>query len=290
MRPATPAIVFDAVSVVRPGEVLALDRCSLTIGRGQRVRLHGHNGSGKTTALLTMLGRLQPTTGQVQVLGRPPSVAARSIGFVPQGNTLDLHAPADVLDVVLCGTPAAGGWGLRWPASARRASEAALERVGLAAMARRAIGALSGGQRQRVLLARALVSDPQLLLLDEPTTGLDAAAADALIELLADLPPELTVVAATHDARLSAIGPTHVIELVAGRPVARPEAPRVVDSASHPASNPARNPASNPASDSARHPASAPARHRASDPALHPASDTKINPAIDPAIDSATNP
>jgi zinc transport system ATP-binding protein len=176
-----------------------LDDVNLTVQPLDFVSLVGPNGGGKTTLLKIMLGLLQPTAGRVRVFGRAPAKARNRIGYVPQHFHFDATFPIGVLDVVLMGR-----FGRRFRlgpfgAEDRAAGERALEEVGLVDLARRPFGALSGGQRQRVLVARALLTEPDLLLLDEPTSHVDSVVQTELYDLLRGLNDRLTLLLVTHD-------------------------------------------------------------------------------------------
>jgi ABC-type Mn2+/Zn2+ transport system ATPase subunit len=159
---------------------------------GERVAVLGSNGGGKTTLFRGLLGELRPLHGTIEVQARPAAV--------PQTERSRLDYPVSALDVVLMGTIAELSWWRR-PGSAERSKAlAALAAVGLEPLANRSFGELSGGQRQRVLVARALVQDARVLLLDEPFTGLDATSAHELETLVRRLAHEgRTVLIATHD-------------------------------------------------------------------------------------------
>ena len=159
----------------------------------------GPNGGGKTTLLRLLLGLVRPQRGQVRLFGRPPAKTRHRVGYVPQATTLDSSVPADALDIVLSGRLRRSPWGPAYSRSDRAEALAALESVAAADLARRAFGELSGGQRQRVLVARALASGAELLALDEPTTGIDPLRERELLDLLARLAEERTVVMVTHD-------------------------------------------------------------------------------------------
>jgi ABC-type Mn2+/Zn2+ transport system ATPase subunit len=174
------------------GRQLAIEEVSFEVDSGQRVALLGPNGGGKTTLLRALLGELRPIRGTVDVRGRAATVA--------QTERSRLDFPVSALDVALMGALPRLPWWRRPGHEDRRAALAALERVGVAARAMDTFGDLSGGQRQRVLIARGLVQDAQLLLLDEPFSGLDVPAAKGLESLIAELAAEgRGIVIATHD-------------------------------------------------------------------------------------------
>jgi len=174
-----------------------LEDVDFRVGPGERVGLLGPNGGGKTTLLRTLLGELEPWRGSVHVAGR--------IGVVAQTERSRLDLPVTAHDVVLLGTLAARPWWRQAGRRDRREADRALETVGLGDRARCGFGELSGGQRQRVLIARALVQQASVLLLDEPFTGLDTASAQRLEDLIDRLAAEgRAVLVATHDVRQTA--------------------------------------------------------------------------------------
>jgi zinc transport system ATP-binding protein len=192
------AIRFDQLTFSYDG-VPVLEDINFAIAEGEFAAIIGPNGGGKTTMLKLMMGLLEPQQGFVRIFGLKPEAARRSIGFMPQHPRLDPQFPVAVADVVLLAR-LGGGWKLgAFRRSDREAAAAALAAVGLTDQADRAFSALSSGQRQRVLIARALASDPQLLLLDEPTANLDPTVQDGLYELLHRLNEKLTVVVVSHD-------------------------------------------------------------------------------------------
>jgi zinc transport system ATP-binding protein len=176
-----------------------LEGVSLTIDEREFVCVVGPNGGGKTTLLKLILGLLQPKAGTVRVFGLPPERARHRIGYVPQYVQHDVQFPARVLDVVLMGRVDRSRWVGGYRRADREAAERALQTVGLIALNRRSFAALSGGQRQRVLIARALVTEPDLLLLDEPTAHVDVAGELVMHDLLRQLNQQLTVLMVTHD-------------------------------------------------------------------------------------------
>ena len=188
---AAPVAALRDVTVAY-GARVALERVTMTLPAGAMVGLIGPNGAGKTTLLRTLLGVLSPQAGSVQVDG--------STGYMPQLAGAAWDFPLSVLDVTLQGGYRRVGWLRRPGAGERRAAMDALERVGMADLSGRQIGQLSGGQRQRVLLARTLMQDAALLLLDEPLSGTDAATEAAVLDTLAALRDRgHTIVISTHD-------------------------------------------------------------------------------------------
>lgn len=174
--PLEPRVLeADGVSFAYRSEPVVVD-VSLSIAPGEFCALVGPNGSGKSTLLRLLLGLLVPAAGQVRCLGADPRrVPDRwRIGYVPQRHALAPELPATVEEVVSAGRLARRGWWRRRRAEDRDAIARAIETVALTELARRPVRELSGGQQQRVLIAKALASDPVVLVLDEPTAGLDA--------------------------------------------------------------------------------------------------------------------
>jgi ABC-type Mn2+/Zn2+ transport system ATPase subunit len=188
---------------VRYQELVALEDVSLKVAPGEFLALIGPNGSGKTTLVKTILGLVTPAAGAVRLFGKPPQQLNgewKRVGYVPQIAQLDPRFPIRVFDVVLMGRYGQLGL-IRRPGSGdRKAAWRALEQVGMSDLAQRPIGRLSGGQRQRVLVARALATEPELLLLDEPTTGVDVGTTEGLFNLLEALNRQgMTILVVSHD-------------------------------------------------------------------------------------------
>ena len=172
----------------------ALAGVSFAVDPGQVVAVLGPNGGGKSTLFRALLGELPERRGAVRLAGRP--------AYVPQTERARLDFPVSALDVALMGAYGRTRWYRRLARADRAAARAALERVGLADEAGERFGALSGGQRQRVLIARALVQEAPVLLLDEPLSGVDAPSAARIEALFAELRGEgRALLVATHDAR-----------------------------------------------------------------------------------------
>ena len=180
-------------------DVPVLEGINLTVARHDFLGIIGPNGGGKSTLLKVILGLIVPNSGVVEVLGEAPERSRRAVGYVAQRSVFDRDFPASVWDVVLMGRYALRGMVRRYRAEDMAAAERALERVGMLDARRKQIGRLSGGEQQRVFIARALVGEPQLLLLDEPLASVDPSMQTGLYELLGNLRHSLTVVMVSHD-------------------------------------------------------------------------------------------
>jgi zinc transport system ATP-binding protein len=188
------------------GKTVLQDVC-LNIQQGDFIAMIGPNGGGKTTLLKLMLGLLRPDQGSIKVLGGQTEKASHHIGYVPQDVHINRSFPITAIDVVLMGKLRPDK---RWALSSaqdRREALDALERMEIADCANSKIDALSGGQRQRVFIARALVAQPKILLLDEPTASIDARGQVEFYRLLKVLNKDITILVVSHD--LVAIS-THV--------------------------------------------------------------------------------
>ncbi|MEY6433227.1 metal ABC transporter ATP-binding protein [Thioalkalicoccus limnaeus] len=171
-----------------------------TVEQGDLVAIAGPNGAGKSTLLKAVLGLVQPASGQIRVLGRPYRDVREQAAYVPQRTSVDWDFPTNVLDVVLMGLYGQIGWFKRPGKKERTEAMHALEKVGIAHLAERQISELSGGQQQRTFLARALVQDARLYLMDEPLQGVDATTERTIIEILRELQSDgKTVVVVHHD-------------------------------------------------------------------------------------------
>jgi zinc transport system ATP-binding protein len=202
MIETSPVVDIQHVTFGYPPQAMVdpvLDDITLRIEPREFLGIIGPNGGGKTTLLKIMLGLLKPASGTITVFGLPPAQVRTRIGYVPQHARIDPSVPASVLDVVLTGRLSQSSWGPRYGRCHAEAAMRALAQTGTDNLARRAIGTLSGGQRQRVLIARALVSDTQLLLLDEPTAGVDAHVERRLTDLLHRLNETMPIVIVSHD-------------------------------------------------------------------------------------------
>ncbi len=172
----------------------------LNVPEGVLMAIVGPNGAGKTTLIKAMLNLVSTAAGQVKIYGKPSSEQRRIVGYVPQRGSVDWDFPTSVKDVVMMGRYGALGWIKRPGKKEQNMALEALDKVGMTQYADRQISQLSGGQQQRVFLARALVQDARVYLMDEPFQGVDATTERAIVSLLQDLRGKgKTVVVVHHD-------------------------------------------------------------------------------------------
>ncbi|MFO0915810.1 MAG: ABC transporter ATP-binding protein [Pirellulales bacterium] len=196
-----PAVQVEHLCVrYRKTSLDALSAVSLEVAVGQRVALVGPNGAGKSTLLKTLAGLVKPQSGRVALFGNPVGACHHRTAYLPQRTDLDWLSPMTVADLVMTGRYVHLGW-LRWPGPADHVRvRRVLERMGIADLAERQIGELSGGQQQRTLLARALVQEASLFLLDEPLNAVDEATRDIVDDVLTQHTQSGgSVLVATHD-------------------------------------------------------------------------------------------
>ncbi len=173
------------------GSTPVLQDVNFEVLQGDFIGIFGPNGGGKTTLFKLIMGFLSPSKGEVFVFGGSPFRARKAIGYVPQVIQLDRSFPVTVEQVVEMGL-------LGFQGDMQGKVDSALDLVGLASYKKTLFGALSGGQAQRVLIARAIVSNPELLLLDEPTAHADPCAEEGVYELLLSLKSQMTILMVTH--------------------------------------------------------------------------------------------
>lgn len=200
-----PIIEFQNVSY-QYAAAPVLENLTIHLHKGQFVGILGPSGAGKTTLLKLVLGLLTPTHGTIKINGELMRHApSRRVAYVPQVESVDWNFPLTVEQAVLMGRTRQSS---PWPWSSRHERETAakvMERLGISALAKRHIRELSGGQQQRVFLARALLAEPDLLVLDEPTAGVDMRTQEDVLHLLADLNSEgITILMTTHDLNAAA--------------------------------------------------------------------------------------
>lgn len=176
---------YDAVKI--------LERVNLRVKKGEFIGIMGPNGGGKTTLLRLLMGFLIPASGTVKVNGK--------IGYVPQVHRTDRDFPIAVHELILLGALSKTTFWGTYPPAVKEKANALIEQLGLTPHKNKVFGSLSGGLAQRVLLARALLSDPDLLLLDEPTSNIDRASTAVIFELLEALKGHKTILLVTHDLK-----------------------------------------------------------------------------------------
>ena len=203
-RAATPYDRSAALEVrglrVSYGAQLVLEDVSFRLAPGQLVGIIGPNGAGKTTLLKALLGLVPIESGRMTASGATITRRGGHLAYVPQRDAINWRFPATVADVVLMGRYCRLGWFKRPGPQDRAIAQHCLEQVGMQAFARRPIAALSGGQQQRVFLARALAQEPEVLLLDEPISGVDAPTQESILTILNDLADQgKTLLLTTHD-------------------------------------------------------------------------------------------
>jgi manganese/iron transport system ATP-binding protein len=198
----TDGLTLSDVSVTYRTGLVAIEEASFSIPRGSITALVGVNGSGKSTLFKSIMGFVPLSTGQVEILGRPAraALADNLVAYVPQAEEVDWSFPVLVEDVVMMGRYGRMNWLRRPSARDRDLVTSALGRVNMLDFRKRQIGELSGGQKKRVFLARALAQEGQIILLDEPFTGVDVTTEAQIVQLLKDLRDEGRVMlVSTHN-------------------------------------------------------------------------------------------
>ncbi len=192
--------VLDARGVtVDLGGKRILEDISFWIPKGEFVCLCGPNGAGKSTFLKAVLGLVPLAAGTIEIVGRTPEKGTRQVGYVPQRKTFDRDFPATAIELVVANIR--GSWPLRITEAEREKARSVLRRVGGEKLLEKSLAGLSGGETQRVFLARALVNDPPLIILDEPTAGVDVRGRAEFLDLLAEISAsdELAAILVTHN-------------------------------------------------------------------------------------------
>jgi zinc transport system ATP-binding protein len=199
-----PAVRLEDVSFAYETDKPVLEGIDLEVDRGEFLAILGPNGGGKTTLLKIVLGLLRPTQGRVRVFGRHVSQGDGNIGYLPQMRGANPQFPVTVLEIVLMGLSGPRQKGIRHGEGDRERARQALDTVGMRDFEGCDLGSLSGGQLQRIFIARALVSEPELLILDEPTSNIDPRSKFCFFEFLAGLSRSVTVIVVSHDISLAA--------------------------------------------------------------------------------------
>ena len=197
---ARAAVTLDGVTICLGGRIIQKEM-NLIINDGEFVAILGPNGAGKTTLLKVLLGLIVPESGRISLLGKAPTRGNREIGYVPQFRVLETDYALRARDVVGFGFDG-HRWGPGWPSEKRSTIiDRVLEEVGALAFAGSPVGQLSGGEQQRLLIAQALISNPKLLLLDEPLSNLDLVRAQEIIDLIDRIRRDRHIAAllVTHD-------------------------------------------------------------------------------------------
>ncbi len=189
----SPVIEIHSLNAGYDGRAVLRD-VNLTVYDRDFLGIIGPNGGGKTTLIKCILGLLKPMSGQIKYY--PDTL---SIGYLPQYSSIDRKFPITVEEVILSGLSSQKSLASRFTAAQREKTHAVIGRMGLEGMEQRAIGTLSGGQLQRALLGRAIVSDPQVVILDEPSTYIDKRFEARLYELLAEINRECAIILVSHD-------------------------------------------------------------------------------------------
>lgn len=193
-----PVIELRGVSAGYDGEMV-VDQVDLLVRSLDFIGIIGPNGGGKSTLIKVILGLLPAASGTVRVLGTTPGKARARIGYVPQSIEFDRHFPIRVWDVVRMGRLGVRGLFQRYTAEDDAIVDKSLRRMDALSFAHQPMGELSGGQRQRVLVARALATEPEILLLDEPTASVDPTIQVSIYEWLKELNERVTILLVTHD-------------------------------------------------------------------------------------------
>lgn len=206
-----PILTCNHVSVGYDGKTVA-SGLTFSVEQGDYLCIVGENGSGKSTLMKTLLGLLPVTDGEIQ---RGAGTSPGDIGYLPQQTAVQRDFPASVWEIVLSGCQSRCGLRPYYKAEEKNLARAAMEKMHIEPLMRRCYRTLSGGQQQRVLLARALCAAGQMLLLDEPTAGLDPAATEELYKLIETLNRKdgMTIVMISHDIRASLLYASHILHL-----------------------------------------------------------------------------
>lgn len=176
-----------------------LENISFDVFQNDFFAILGPNGGGKSTLLKLILGLITPQNGNIEVFGKNPKSASRSVGYVPQNTNINPHFPISALDVVLMGYDRQKKVFLKHSKENIQRAEQLLEDVGVSNFYKKRMFDYSGGQRQRIMIARAMFANPDILLLDEPTSNIDVQGQKQIFELLKKLNEKVTILVVSHD-------------------------------------------------------------------------------------------
>lgn len=193
-----PIIEFDKVTFSYE-EVLIIDEGSFQISKNEFVGIIGPNGGGKTTAFKLIMGFLEAQSGSIKICGENPGSRNLKIGYIPQVTQYDKQFPISALEVVLTGVVSKVNWLGMIPKEEKGKAIDLLCKMGLKDFYSQPFSSLSGGQAQRVLIARAILADPEILLLDEPTANIDPGAELGIMEIIRELKKTMTILFISHD-------------------------------------------------------------------------------------------
>ena len=197
-----PALEINDVSITYHSQI-AVQHINLIVNEGEFVVITGPNGGGKSSLIKAILNFVPVTTGKIKIYGKDFKEVKGEVGYVPQQTHFDHTFPLTVRDIVLMGRlPAKTNWFYRYSKEDRAIVDQLLETMNLKALAHRNMDELSGGQKQKVLIARALSSQPRILILDEPTASLDAKAKQQIYEALKVLSGSMTIIMISHDTQI----------------------------------------------------------------------------------------
>lgn len=192
------AVEIKGLSAGYESEIVIKD-IDLEVEHGDFFGLIGPNGGGKSTLLKAILGLIEPVKGSIRIYGKEPEKGRKYVGYVPQYSIFDKDFPITVFNVVLMGRRRVKGLKPWYSSRDRKAVKNALDQVNMGDFMDKQISELSGGQKQRVFIARALVTDPKILLLDEPTASVDVRTEENIYHLLTELNENITILLVTHD-------------------------------------------------------------------------------------------
>jgi zinc transport system ATP-binding protein len=179
-----------------------LENVNLTIQQGDFINFFGPNGGGKTTLIKLILGLLTPDSGTIEIFDKPPKEMSSKIGYIPQNPFINKDFPITVLEAVLLGSLSKSSWFFSYPKDLKETAQHLLEEVGLIDIQNKSFSSLSGGELQKALIAKALICDPEILILDEPTAHIDIYTEQKIFDLILKYRGKKTILMVTHNLEL----------------------------------------------------------------------------------------